>query len=86
MERDNNAVVWPPVLVPPHTTEKLGVPRDEERWGKWEISLKKREKQQTGVVSFPGLAPDTALMTPKPPRCPTGADPAPEKAWPGLKR
>lgn len=55
-----------------HTTEKLGVLRDREKWG---IFLKKREEQQTGIVSFPDLAPDTVLITSKPPRgtgCPTG--------------
>lgn len=62
-----------------HTTEKLGVLRDEERWEKWEISLEKREKQHTGVVSFPGLAPDTDGLKeqhrqshPGGMRCPTG--------------
>lgn len=53
--------------------------RDEERWEKWEISLEKREKQHTGVVSFPGLAPDTDGLKeqhrqshPGGTRCPTG--------------
>lgn len=51
-----------------HTTEKLGVLRDGESGGF-------PSKQQIGVVSFPGLTPDTVLMTSKPPRgtrCPTG--------------
>lgn len=58
-------MLWFGHLCLSHLTEKLGVLRDGE---KWEIFLKKRKKQQIGVVSFPALAPNIVLMTSKPPR------------------